>query len=72
MRKFAKRWFGPYEVRKVFDNGTYRLSELDGTILRVPIAGKRVKIFKKRTDDKPYVIQAEAEHRDTNRGEVGR
>ena len=49
MWKFAKRWFGPYEVREVFDNGTYRLSELDGTILRVPIAEKRVKIFKKRT-----------------------
>ena len=23
IRKFAKRWFGPYEVRKVFDNETY-------------------------------------------------
>jgi hypothetical protein len=39
----------------VFDNGTYRLSDLDGTELRVPIAGKRVKIFKKRTDKEPYV-----------------
>ena len=55
IRKFAKRWFGPYEVRKVFDNGTYRLCELDGTVLRMPIAGKRVKIFKKRTNDEPYV-----------------
>ena len=55
MRKFTKRGFRPYEVRKVFDNGTYQLSELDGAILGVPIAGKRVKIFKKRTDDKPYV-----------------
>ena len=45
MRKFTKRWFGPYEVGKVFDNGTYRLCELDETILRVPIAGKQVKIF---------------------------
>ena len=55
IRKFAKRWFGPYEVRKVFENGTYRLCELDGTTLRLLIVGKRVKIFKKRTDDKPYV-----------------
>jgi hypothetical protein len=55
--KFAKRWFGPYEVRKVFDNGTYRLCELDGTVLRVPIVGKRVKIFKKQTDKEPYMIQ---------------
>ena len=62
MRNFAKRWFGPYKVRKVFDNGMYRLPKLDGTILRVPIAGKRVKIFKKRTDNKPYVIQAKADN----------
>ena len=61
-------------IRKVFDNGTYRLSELDGTILRVPIAGKRVKIFKKRTDDKPYVIQAKAdneEQSDEDHGDAG-
>ena len=62
MGKFAKRWFGPYVVWKVFDNGTYRLSELDGTILRVPIAGKRVKNFKNRTDEEPYVIQTEADN----------
>ena len=55
IQKFTKRWFGPYEVQKVFDNGTYRLGELDGTILRVPIAGKRVKIFQKRTEGEPYV-----------------
>jgi translation initiation factor IF-1 len=61
LRKFAKRWFGLYEVRKVFDNGTYRLSELDGTELRVPIAGKGVKIFKKRTDKEPYVGNASDE-----------
>ena len=42
-----------YEVQKVFDNGTYRLCELDGTILRVAITGKRVKILKRLTDDKP-------------------
>ena len=47
IQKFAKRWFGPYEVQKVFDNGTYRLCELDGIVLRVPIAGKQVKIFVK-------------------------
>ena len=73
IRKFAKRWFGPYEVRKVFDNGTYRLCELDGTILRVPIAGKRVKIFKKRTDEKPYVILERTdneEQSDKDRGDA--
>ena len=38
-----------------FQQRNIRLCELDGTTLRVPIAGKRVKIFKKRTNEKPYV-----------------
>jgi hypothetical protein len=52
-RKFAKRWFGPYVVTSVDDNGTYHLAELDGTKIAVPVAGKRVKTFKKRHDDEP-------------------
>ena len=73
VRKFTKRWFGPYEFRKVFDNGTYRLSELDGTILRVPIAGKRVKIFKKRTNNESYVAIDETDNEeqpDKDRGDA--
>ena len=69
IRKFAKRWFGPYEVRKVFDNGTYHLSELDGTVLLVPITGKRVKIFKKRTDDEPYVSLDKTDNEDQSDNE---
>jgi hypothetical protein len=47
-RKFSRRWFGPYVVKKVEDNATYRLTELDGTSLALPIAGKRIKVFKRR------------------------
>ena len=46
--KFSHRWFGPYMVKKVEDNAIYRLGELDGTPLALPIAGKRIKIFKRR------------------------
>jgi hypothetical protein len=46
-RKFARRWFGPYVVTNVNDNGTYHLSELDGTRIAVPVSGKRIKAFKK-------------------------
>ena len=31
VHKFARRWFGPYAVTSVNDNGTYHLVELDGT-----------------------------------------
>jgi hypothetical protein len=53
MRKFARRWFGPYVVTSVDDNGTYPLAELDGTWIAVPMAGKRVKAFKKLHDNEP-------------------
>jgi hypothetical protein len=48
LRKFAKRWFGPYVVIKVHDNATYSLRELDGTPCRIPVAGKRIKAFRRR------------------------
>ena len=47
-RKFSQRWFGPYVVKKVEDNATYRLAELDGAPLAIPIVGKRIKVFKRR------------------------
>ncbi|KAL3684474.1 hypothetical protein R1sor_002496 [Riccia sorocarpa] len=48
VRKFSRRWFGPFVVLVVNDNATYSLRELDGTILRLAVARKRVKLFKKR------------------------
>ena len=50
-RKFAKRWFGPYVVKQTYNNTTYLLKELDGMELKIPIAGKRIKLFKRRGDD---------------------
>ena len=47
-RRMGLRWFGPYVVKKVEENATYHLVELDGTPLALPIAGKRIKIFKRR------------------------
>jgi hypothetical protein len=50
-RKFARLWFGPYVVTTVNGNETYHLAELDGTRIAVPVAGKRIKAFKKRHED---------------------
>lgn len=52
-RKFARRWFGPYVVTTAHNNGTYSLRELDGTLIRTPFAGKRIKAFKKRNERFP-------------------
>jgi hypothetical protein len=48
-RKFAKRWFGSYVGKKVEGNATYLLAELGGIRLALAIAGKRIKIFKRRS-----------------------
>jgi hypothetical protein len=48
MKKFARRWRGPYVVTKVHNNATYTIRELDGVEHRTPYAGKRVKLFKQR------------------------
>ena len=49
--KFARRWFISYVVMSANDNATHHLTELDGSRLAIPIAGERVKIFKKRQDE---------------------
>ena len=38
MRKFARRWFGPYVVTSANDNGTYDLTELEGMRIGVLVA----------------------------------
>ena len=48
VRKFARRWFGPYVVERVNDKATYLLHELDGTMFKIPITGKRIKVFRRR------------------------
>jgi hypothetical protein len=60
-RKFARRWFGPYVVTSVNDNGIYHLVEVDGTRIAVPVARKRVKAFKKRQEDKPDLESGESD-----------
>lgn len=58
--KLSKRWFGPYIVRIMHGNATtYTLAELDGTLIGIPIAGKRIKLFKRRGADNPFDVQLE-------------
>ena len=51
----CKKVVWPYMVTCTNDNATYRPAELDGRRLVVPIAVKKVKIFKKWQEDKPIL-----------------
>ena len=48
VKKFSRRWFEPYMVVATYDNATYTLRELDGNVLKIPIAGKWIKAFRRR------------------------
>ena len=41
---------GPYIVKQMNDNVTYFLRELDGTELKLPIAGKRIELLRRKND----------------------
>ena len=60
-------------VMSANDNATYHLAELDGSRPAIPIAGKRVKIFKKSQDEGPNLDDLNNEDsttRPTNVSEV--
>ena len=61
-RKFAKRWFGPYVIRQVNTNATYFLTEMDEAALKLPIGGKRIKLFKKREDQSANFLNEDNIH----------
>jgi hypothetical protein len=49
--KLSDKWFGPYRIREIPENSThYLLEELDGTELKDPAAGNRLKKFFSRTE----------------------
>jgi hypothetical protein len=47
-KKFIQRWRGPFVVVTCHANSTYTVRKLDGSVHRMPYAGERVKIFKRR------------------------
>ena len=50
-RKFEERWSGPFLIAEAYDNGSYKLKELDGTVINDIVSGGRLKKFKLRDMD---------------------
>jgi hypothetical protein len=57
-------------VTSINDNGAYHLAELGRTLIVMPVAGKRIKAFKKRYDSDPDLESGESDDDDTD-GEKG-
>lgn len=57
-RKLQFPWLGPYTVAKACNNGSYFLASEDGVIMKIPIAGNRLKKFTEREGDTTRMVTA--------------
>jgi hypothetical protein len=44
--KLDQKWKGPYYIHQILLNGSYKIRELDGRVLRTPVNGDLLKIYK--------------------------
>jgi hypothetical protein len=54
--KLSPKWKGPYYIHNVIGNGAYKLRELSGKVLKTPVNGTYLKIYKDRSNWQPLVI----------------
>lgn len=46
--KYRERWAGPYVVAKILPSGSYKIREIDGTLLKDSVSANRIKYFHTR------------------------
>ena len=54
--KLEEKWKGPYYIHEIMLNGSYRIKDLEGKIIKTPVNGKWLKKYKSRQNFIPYVV----------------
>lgn len=54
--KLEDKWKGPYYIQQELLNGSYKLKETDGRILKTPVNGELLKKYNSREEFVPYVV----------------
>jgi len=54
--KLDDKWKGPYYIHEVLLNGSYKIKELDGRILKTPVNGEWLKQYHSREHFEPTVV----------------
>ncbi len=54
--KLEEKWKGPYYIHEVLLNGSYKLKEIDGRVLKVPVNGELLKYYYSREGFIPYIV----------------
>ena len=54
--KLDEKWKGPYFIHEVLLNGSYKLKELEGKVLKTPVSGELLKEYYGRESFEPLIV----------------
>ena len=54
--KLEEKWRGPFLIHEELVNGSYKIKEYDGRILKTPINGELLKKYQSREQFIPYIV----------------
>jgi hypothetical protein len=54
--KLEEKWKGPYYIHEILKNGSYKIKEMDGKILKTPVNGELLKKYHSRESFEPFVV----------------
>jgi hypothetical protein len=54
--KLEDKWKGPYYVQQKLLNGSYKIKEINGRVLKTPVNGELLKRYNSREKFVPYVV----------------
>lgn len=54
--KLEPKWKGPYYIHSILGNGAYKIRELSGKVIKTPVNGKYLKVYKDRRSWTPQII----------------
>jgi hypothetical protein len=54
--KLDEKWKGPYYIHEVLVNGSYKIKEITGQVLKTPVNGELLKEYKSRENFEPIVL----------------
>ena len=54
--KLDEKWKGPYYIHEILVNGSYKIKELTGQVLKTPVNGELLKKYNSRENFEPIVL----------------
>lgn len=59
--KLTTHWFGPYEVEKVFNNGSVRICRIDDEKVSFLVNGHRLRLYQKPMSKSQFILDLQSQ-----------